>query len=50
MRINKNARQKRMIVIDQNTANDIFGRDEQDLQDAMPHRNPVKNWLNRWVH
>ena len=22
--------------------NDLFGRDEQDLQDAKPHRNPVQ--------
>ena len=41
MRENKNACQKRMIEIDQNTTKNTFVRDEQDLQDAMPHRNPV---------
>ena len=33
--------QKRMIGIDQNTTKNTFVRDEQDLQDATPHRNPV---------
>ena len=37
---NKNACQKNRIGIDKNS-NDLFGRDEQDLQDATPHRNPV---------
>jgi hypothetical protein len=41
MRGNESVCQKRIIGIDENSANNIFGRDEQDLQDATPHRNPA---------
>jgi hypothetical protein len=40
MRENESVWQKRIIGIDGNS-NNLFGRDEQDLQDATPHRNPV---------
>ena len=40
MRVNENVCQKRIIGIDGNS-NNLFGRDEQYLQDAKSHRNPV---------
>jgi len=40
MRGNEMIFQRNIIGIDENS-NDQFGRDEQDLQDATPHRNPV---------
>ena len=40
MRENESVCQKRIIGIDDNP-NDLFGRDERDLQDATQRRNPV---------